>query len=62
MLLGSPDEGLAPALQEIQNSSFVPVMVASDEEGGEVRTPAFADASFLCCTCTWHFAAPFSHR
>lgn len=36
-LLGFPDEGLAAALAEIQNASMVPVLVASDEEGGDVQ-------------------------
>ena len=36
-LLGFPDEGLVPALAAIQNATFVPVLVASDEEGGAVQ-------------------------
>lgn len=36
-LLGSPDEGLKPALEALQQTSFVPIMVASDEEGGTVQ-------------------------
>lgn len=36
--LGSPDAGVADAIAAIQQSSlFVPVMVASDEEGGSVQ-------------------------
>ena len=36
-LLGQPDGGLADALGALQRSSFVPLMVASDEEGGTVQ-------------------------
>jgi beta-N-acetylhexosaminidase len=36
-LLGSPGSSLADQLREIQNASFVPVLVASDEEGGSVQ-------------------------
>lgn len=36
-LLGFPGDELATRLAEIQQSSFVPVMVASDEEGGLVQ-------------------------
>lgn len=35
--LGSPDEGVADAIAELQQTSFVPLMVASDEEGGSVQ-------------------------
>lgn len=36
-LLGQPDERLAGELEALQLASFVPVMVASDEEGGAVQ-------------------------
>ncbi|MEM7094917.1 MAG: glycoside hydrolase family 3 N-terminal domain-containing protein [Actinomycetota bacterium] len=36
-LLGFPDESLPDRLTEIQQNSFVPVMIASDEEGGSVQ-------------------------
>lgn len=36
-LLGSPDSGLASLLADMQAASFVPVLVASDEEGGSVQ-------------------------
>jgi len=35
--LGQPDGGLVNALVALQQSSFVPLMVASDEEGGTVQ-------------------------
>jgi len=36
-LLGFPDERIAEDLATLQQASFVPVMVASDEEGGTVQ-------------------------
>jgi len=36
-ILGEPDAGLADALENAQLSSFVPLLVASDEEGGAVQ-------------------------
>lgn len=36
-LLGSPDAALAGLLGELQNASVVPVLIASDEEGGTVQ-------------------------
>lgn len=36
-LLGFPDEGISAALAEVQNASMIPVLVASDEEGGDVQ-------------------------
>jgi len=36
-LLGFPGEGLAAQLEAIQQASFVPVLIASDEEGGQVQ-------------------------
>ena len=38
-LLGSPDAGIAEAIHTPQNASFVPLLVASDEEGGSVQRP-----------------------
>lgn len=36
-LLGQPDAGISDALAALQQASFVPVLVASDEEGGSVQ-------------------------
>jgi len=36
-LLGAPDAGIAEAIQGLQQASFVPLLVASDEEGGAVQ-------------------------
>ena len=36
-LLGTPDEGLVAALVELQAAAPIPVLVASDEEGGTVQ-------------------------
>jgi len=36
-LLGEPDEGLAAELAALQQESFVPLIIASDEEGGSVQ-------------------------
>lgn len=36
-LLGSPDQGLVDELTALQQESFVPILVASDEEGGSVQ-------------------------
>lgn len=36
-LLGSPDGNIGPLIAEVQAATFVPVMIASDEEGGIVQ-------------------------
>lgn len=36
-LLGEPDEGIEAAITALQQASFVPLIIASDEEGGSVQ-------------------------
>lgn len=40
-LLGEPDDQLKSELQALQDAAFLPVMVASDEEGGSVQRLRF---------------------